>query len=589
MSANDTGRSKASIMRNGGLERRGGSRDLVVLLHAYRVGPDSLDRVRETVAEAYPDADLFAPKLPTGVWSFRDPNAIVQDLLERIDELWEQQSRRRDGGGYERIVLVGHSLGGLLARKLYVCACGRTPRAPFEAVLEAEEPREWAARIDRIILLAGMNRGWAVSHHLSLKNAVLWTIGTALGTALSWVRRQRPLIFQVRRGAPFITQLRIQWLAMRHRADQERHAGRERVGAALVVQLLGSIDDMVAPEDNIDLVTGRDFVYLDVPRSGHSTVIEMDDSPAGRERRAVFSRSLLDTPGRLASAGVEPGDLTPRDPDPEVTDVVFVIHGIRDEGYWTHKIARRTRLLARGAGRKLATETSSYGYFPMLPFLLPHRRRAKVEWLMDQYTEDLALYPNADFSFVGHSNGTYLLAKALEEYPACRFRYVVFAGSVVRTRYDWRRMLEAGRVRAVLNFVATRDWVVALFPKALQTVRLQDLGSAGHDGFFAIPSGHQVCYVAGGHSAALREDFWDSIAHFVVHGRPGPLPSGLVRDEPSRALRALGWASPLLWLVLIGGLVWGGLGIWGLDLDEAVRTLFLVGYTGLVWIVVTRL
>ncbi len=64
-------------------------------------------------------------------------------------------------------------------------------------------------------------------------------------------------------------------------------------------------------------------------------------------------------------------------------------------------------------------------------------RRSKVEWLMDQYTENLALYPNADFSFVGHSNGTYLLAKALLEYPACKFKNVVFAGSVVNKNYDW--------------------------------------------------------------------------------------------------------------------------------------------------------
>ena len=50
----------------------------------------------------------------------------------------------------------------------------------------------------------------------------------------------------------------------------------------------------------------------------------------------------------------------------------------------------------------------------MLPFLLSAYRRKNVEWLMDRYTEVVARYPNATVSYIGHSNGTYLLAKALE-------------------------------------------------------------------------------------------------------------------------------------------------------------------------------
>jgi hypothetical protein len=59
-----------------------------------------------------------------------------------------------------------------------------------------------------------------------------------------------------------------------------------------------------------------------------------------------------------------------------VEDIVFVIHGIRDKGYWTHKIARRVQAMAkqRPGDIRFATETSSYGYFPMLSFLLPGKR-----------------------------------------------------------------------------------------------------------------------------------------------------------------------------------------------------------------------
>jgi hypothetical protein len=214
-----------------------------------------------------------------------------------------------------------------------------------------------------------------------------------------------------------------------------------------------------------------------------------------------------------------PADNPAGEPQPEVTDVIFVIHGIRDAGYWTHKIARRVREKGKRLGRVVATETSSYGYFPMLRFFLPGERRIKTQWLMDQYVEACALYPNARFSFVGHSNGTYLLASALRDYRCCRFNRVLFAGSVVRRQYDWDRYIARGQVQEVANYVATADWVVAFFPKALQTLGIQDLGSAGHDGFRSAAVS-QVSFVKGAHSAAIQEDNWDAIADFILSGGP---------------------------------------------------------------------
>jgi len=95
-----------------------------------------------------------------------------------------------------------------------------------------------------------------------------------------------------------------------------------------------------------------------------------------------------------------------------------------------------------------------------------------------------ALYPNpaAQFSYIGHSNGTYLLAKALQLCPAVRFENVLFAGSVVHTRYDWSSLIPA-RVARVVNYVATDDKVVAVFPQGLERLRYRDLGGAGHLGF----------------------------------------------------------------------------------------------------------
>lgn len=571
---------------------------LVVLLHAYSLGPESLDALAAAIRtvegfESDAEAELLVPRLPLSVLSVVDPFVMVNQLIEEIDA-----RLARPGPTFARIVLIGHSYGALLARKLYVVACGETEAAPFEAAIRDRRRKDWAAKVERIILLAGMNRGWRISHHLSIATALLWTLGILLGNLIQLLSRRQPSIFFIRKGAPFITDLRIQWIKM-------RQAARDRgVGGALTVQLLGSVDDMVSPNDNIDLISGGDFVYRDVPYSGHADVIDVADATLlptpttegpktrGAARFEIIRSVLLSDDATLLNASVIPDDEPPPAANASVRHVVFVIHGIRDQGYWTHKIARRVQALARaqGDGIVVATETSTYGYFPMLSFLLPGKRREKVEWLMDQYAEALARFPDAEFSYVGHSNGTYLLADALRKYPSCRFRYVVFAGSVVRTRYPWTDALRRGQVEKILNYVATADWVVAIFPKAIEMLRLQDLGSAGHDGFSAANDEvlHQIRYVRGGHGAALAEANWDAIARFALRGEVVEPPAPLEVPKRSRAIALLGRIAPLLWVLLAAVIYWIYRWILGLEIGEAERTLLAGGLTLLLWMVVTR-
>jgi pimeloyl-ACP methyl ester carboxylesterase len=559
-------------------EPRGRSEDLVVLLHAYRRSPEKLRAVRDVVAEELPDADLLTPPLPVACFSMADPTSVATKLIEEIDSLWEGR-KTSHGDGYRRIIFVGHSFGGLLARKICVYACGENPEAPFERGAP-RELKEWALRIDRIILFAAMNRGWSITHHMSLGQTVFWRAATVAGNFLMLIRRRPLLIFTIRKGGRFISQLRIHWLAM------IRHAQEKGVGNVLTVQMLGSGDDLVAPEDNVDLLTGRDFIYLDVPQSSHGTVVDLADAQAGKPREEVFLLALRGTRADLDDMKVVPADIEPQKSRPEVTDVIFVIHGIRDRGFWTQKIARRVKALGRKEGKIFATETSTYGYFAMFPFLLSSTRREKVEWLIDQYTENLALYPCADFSFVGHSNGTYLLGKALNEYPACHFKHVVFAGSVLRTDYDWAEKIRSGRVCAVLNYVASADWVVAFSTKAFQIMGLQDLGSAGHDGFVVpadVSAVQQVRFVKGGHGAAVKEENWDSIAQFIVDPSKMREPEEIIASDRSPLVKFSGAVSPALWLILAGVLILIGYAIVSNDLPDSLKTIVLVAYIWGLW------
>lgn len=375
-----------------------------------------------------------------------------------------------------------------------------------------------------MVLLAGLNRGWTTDSPVTRLESWANAIGTGIGHLLP----RKPTLFAIRRGAPFLTRTRLQWHAL------------ERVGRAprLTVQLLGTRDDIVSPADNIDLATGRGFLYVEVGDSSHFDVIDMQTTTVvGQLRRERFLLSLVGTDEALKSVAVDGNDLLtllPIDADPTgvalfkshrgrtPTDVVFVVHGIRDKGYWTRKVSRVVTAMGRDDGGDVLAIAPTYGYFAMLPFILPWTRRAKVEWLLDMYVNVRCWHPDARMSYVGHSNGTFILAGAVKACSAVRFHEVVFAGSVVRSTFDWSTYIARGQVRRVLNYVATADLVVAFFPRLIQRLRLQpDLGGAGYDGF---EKGHaavtDVKYVAGRHSAALAEVHWPDIGRFVLGGPP---------------------------------------------------------------------
>ena len=126
---------------------------------------------------------------------------------------------------------------------------------------------------------------------------------------------------------------------------------------------------------------------------------------------------------------------------------------------------------------------------------------------------------------------------------------MVFAGSVVRTDYKWADYIENGRVQAILNYVATADWVVAWFPNALQMIGFQDLGGAGHLGFDSDRT-KQIKYVKGQHGAALEEDNWDAIAKFVIDGTPVVTPLPIQAQKQASWVSIPGHVAPLIWIII---------------------------------------
>lgn len=584
---------------------RGVSRRLVVLLHACKRTAADMAPLAALVRAEMPDADTWAPPLPIAKLCSRSrATDITAGLIAGLDRLTAGREAKGDGGRYDTIVFVGHSYGAVLARAVWATAAGGQPDGT--ACLDYARP--WAGRVARIVLLAAVARGWNPAAPMGPSTRIMvWLSGlieTVAGSGFA--------LLDLRRGAPFLTTMRLQTLAVLAALGDE---GRS---PTVTVQLLGTVDDVVAPADNVDLATGGGFYYVEVPGADHMNVVEFT-GPGGATRRDLFRTALVGQPADLAAISVPRQTLAdmidealddhdvgpaaggPGDPDAsprplhvrrDVRTVVFLVHGIRDYGYWTRKLAVHLKRRARDAGIACRTVTSSYGFFAMGPFLVRAERRKRAGWFMDQYVTARATYPEADtFCFVGHSNGTYLLARALLDCPAVRMDRVVFAGSVVRPDYPWRRLMEpppkgTRQVSRVLNYVASADWVVASVPSAVQPLRVFDLGGAGHRGFAAQPGVVQVEFVPGSHSAALGRQHWDDIADFVLDGKDpdtapreaAPWRAGSQKSSISRLGR---WA----WLVLPAGVlglcaIFGGL-LW--LLSSLSLLVFSLGLIVLFW------
>ncbi len=479
---------------------------------------------------------------------------------EALVRLREDLDRISSLSNYDSIYFVGHSAGGFCARVLYVLG-----RKHWRA---ANKPKNyWAApgRVRRIVMLAAANKGIGLTQNLGpitrLKFGAVLILLSFLN-AIGFV----PMIMAALRGARFLTQARLDWL---------EEDAKDKMPDT--VQLLGSKDEIVGPHDSIDLATGTNFHYLAVDYTNHDEIIQLGANEqvcdeVQKHRRNVIGLALKGTDTELKAEEIRPWELQRPDKDEldrrhQIEDVLFVVHGIRDEGYWTDKIAIKTWQIA---GRKPTMEKviDGYGYFGMGPFLFPWVRWRKVAWLMEKYIEARAKYtnPNVRFHYFGHSHGTYVLAKALSAYPNCRFHNVVFAGSVVPCGYDWNRIRERKQVNSLTNFVATKDWVVAWFPYLFQIYNIQDLGAAGHHGFnqavnvqqnmhgkdnIREPGLYNVRYASGSHGAAKDERFWGDIARFLIEGRV-PISDKLqpISGFPTRLVRALGHANIFIWALL---------------------------------------
>jgi alpha-beta hydrolase superfamily lysophospholipase len=521
-------------------------RRLFFLVHGMDRTAADLAPLKAAIRASFPDDRLVMVTYPASRWSNQNPLDVAKHCVDRIQSEFESGPE----GGYQEIVLVGHSLGALIARK--VCLLAHGICSDFAAGIPVTPaPRTWANKIKRLVLLAGMSRGWKLWPRNQHTPRLRW-IGRGLQFGLARIFGQGRLVRAAHRGSPFVVNLRLDWLALIN-GDYAKEMPPD-----LVVQIAALRDTMVHPSDHFDLQAGRNFRYVPVEGTSHNALVQFDDAEHGPERKRKFLHALSTPPEEFVSewntAGVAP-------PNPDVTQVILLAHGIRDYGKWQEDL--RIQLHDGASQRHLMIDTSilNYGYLPLLPFLFGAGRTIHIERLMDRYAEMRSRYPKASCSFAGHSNGTYLLASALRRYRASRFARVAFMGSIVQRNFPWLHEFES-RVGEVRNHVASADWVVAIFPSLFEMIRLlplmgnfplnRDFGSAGHTGFTqANDSFVNVAYIDGSHGAALKPEHRESLVSFLLGDAPEARIMPKVVNEYNGWVDAAHKVCVLIWIAIL--------------------------------------
>ena len=414
--------------------------------------------------------DVYIYSTRLGTFSRGGLAERADNLADAIANYWDTQ------GKPSTVVLMGHSIGGLLVRHAYLAASGA-----FQ-----HPAHDWVRQVSRIVLFAAPNQGIETRR---LRAPLRWLISMALSVTHGWSAADAI------RGTPFLANLRIQWMrtipAMQN--------------PPLVIQVRGTEDREVLKEDSIDLEAMPNSRTVSISGADHWTIILPSRTHEDREGEQF---ELL--ANAVTGDFHEDPDLAPK-VRPPTTCVVFLLHGIRAGIFgW---VGRLHQILTSKAS-SVAVQHSSYGYLSAYKFALPWGHDRQLRLFADWYTQMLSKHGSVDFHFVGHSNGTYIFGRSLQRVSTMTFDRVYLAGSVLPSDFSWTR--HSGQVKEVVNACGRTDAPVGWLCRALRGLGRRDLGTGGYAGFDDTSMVRQYVKIEGGHGAGLTGGRLPAVAEYVL-------------------------------------------------------------------------
>jgi len=257
------------------------------------------ERLQQEIGYAPSDAHYLCFEHRIGLRSTGRLEDVAQDLKGRINAEWILSD------GFEDIVLVGHSLGGLIVRQTFLLAKGAAGD---------EGPCEWAPTISRIVLFASLNRGIDPTRKIEHRLVTRF---------LLWIYRlfpflPYPLVLDAIKGSDFLGNLRINWIRLF--LSHTMNHGDGAPPHPQVVQLVGESDNLVYTDDSKDVLSFPNGHYLPVPDADHTDVYKLAEAPDPELRYAVLRKAFLGSFPAVANIDAA---------EPTVRRLVFLLHGIR--------------------------------------------------------------------------------------------------------------------------------------------------------------------------------------------------------------------------------------------------------------------
>jgi len=404
--------------------------------------------------------------------SNKKPETVALDLASQIQFKCENLETPID-----EIILAGYSMGSILVRRTFLDALGYGYGRSGDY--------NWVEHVSRIILMGGFGRGFILEEQpftlrVWLKPVVL------IGRLLNFGKLRLEMIS----GSEFISNLRIDWINYNKSADHKCD----------VIHLLGNEDLTVDSSNVLDIEQFPNAIAVGVPHTDHENIVFPID---GREHFILKAFTSEIESNRRVKV------------DREVERVIFLLHGIRDSKRCFEDVVSKLSISLDNTTTKIIVPT--YGYLSARLFLSTSYRNSLVPWFTDQYTECLAKYPNAQFYFAGHSNGTYVFGMALSKIKNMIFERAYLAASVLPRTFDWKSIYDRNQVKLIRADMGTEDWPVGVLCHSLNEMGVKSIGSGGFQEF-NYGDISQIIYnrFKGGHGSMFTELNTDSIAEYLL-------------------------------------------------------------------------
>jgi len=439
---------------------------------------------------------------------------VAQRFCDWMDAKWFT------AGGYEKVILIGHSMSGVIMRQAFLISAGAYKDRPSS---------DWWSKVDKFILLAALNRG------VNTQQALIKVYDIVVNS-LSFVLLGRKFLGQdLIFGSEFITDLRLQWMKFMNEIPKEERPD--------VVQILGQDDGIVSREDSIDIEQFPNAYHIPIPEVNHADLPLMNRGKHSDLRFQIIRDAIL---GRNLADHAENRQIVEKK-----QNVIFILHGIRASNRgWVSKLAD----LAAKEFPDAEVISSSYGYLSALEFFIPFLHIRPLRWFHTKYADYYASNPEANFFFVGHSNGTYILGRSLLALRGMHFNKIILAGSVLPADYPWREIYKRGQYKELRNDQANADFPVGFLCSGLHGLGRKDIGTGGYEGFQDDDNSViQYAFHPGDHGAALVDSNLTNFIDFLKYGAASSKPSNLTEENPKFSLisRMSPWIFRLFLLSLL--------------------------------------